>query len=244
MSFTALLSAGFRTLLTFRSKVSFPPLSFDEASLDEVVDSESLSDWLEDVEEAEEEEAEAEEAAEDQDLGAGATPGASETEYWVRNSPLAADHVSAGSFDTAMQALNRQLGVVNFAPLKPLFLATYRAAHTYLTPVASLPPLQLHVRRNPNESAPSKVLPVAAKSLQAVRAELTEGYRFFSLAKFTDARDTFRRVLQSLLLVVLSSDSEAKLVCRFSDDRSAYTDELSVARDRNISTGIPPRCVH
>ncbi|KAL1757481.1 coatomer WD associated region-domain-containing protein [Schizophyllum commune] len=161
--------------------------------------------------EAEEEEAEAEEAAEDQDLGAGAAPGASETEYWVRNSPLAADHVSAGSFDTAMQALNRQLGVVNFAPLKPLFLATYRAAHTYLTPVASLPPLQLHVRRNPNESAPSKVLPVAAKSLQAVRAELTEGYRFFSLAKFTDARDTFRRVLQSLLLVVLSSDSEAKL---------------------------------
>lgn len=40
---------------------------------------------------------------EEEDLGAGATPGPSETELWVRNSPLAADHVAAGSFETAMQ---------------------------------------------------------------------------------------------------------------------------------------------
>jgi len=37
------------------------------------------------------------------ELGAGATPGPDETELWVRNSPLAADHVAAGSFETAMQ---------------------------------------------------------------------------------------------------------------------------------------------
>lgn len=40
---------------------------------------------------------------EEEELGAGATPGVSEPELWVRNSPLAADHVAAGSFDTAMQ---------------------------------------------------------------------------------------------------------------------------------------------
>ena len=40
---------------------------------------------------------------EEEELGAGATPGPSETEFWVRNSPLAADHVAAGSFETAMQ---------------------------------------------------------------------------------------------------------------------------------------------
>jgi coatomer protein complex subunit alpha (xenin) len=33
----------------------------------------------------------------------GASPGVSETQVWVRNSPLAADHVAAGSFETAMQ---------------------------------------------------------------------------------------------------------------------------------------------
>jgi hypothetical protein len=42
-------------------------------------------------------------AVEDEELGAGATPGVSETELWIRNSPFAADHVVAGSFETAMQ---------------------------------------------------------------------------------------------------------------------------------------------
>lgn len=52
---------------------------------------------------AEEEEHEEEAPEEEVDLGAGANPGVSETELWTRNSPFAADHVAAGSFDTAMQ---------------------------------------------------------------------------------------------------------------------------------------------
>jgi coatomer subunit alpha len=42
-------------------------------------------------------------AAVEDDVGAGATPGVSETDLWIRNSPFAGDHVAAGSFDTAMQ---------------------------------------------------------------------------------------------------------------------------------------------
>lgn len=53
-----------------------------------------------DAEEAEEEE---EEPDLEEELGAGATPGVSETALWVRNSPFAGDHVAAGSFETAMQ---------------------------------------------------------------------------------------------------------------------------------------------
>ncbi|KDR80106.1 hypothetical protein GALMADRAFT_242343 [Galerina marginata CBS 339.88] len=146
----------------------------------------------------------------EEELGAGATPGPSETELWVRNSPLAADHVAAGSFETAMQLLNRQFGVVNFAVLKPLFLSIYRSSHIYLSPYASLPPLKLHVRRNPSEASPSRVLPVAARSLQSIRLDLSEGYRFLSGNKLAEAQVAFRSALQALLLVVLSSDDEAK----------------------------------
>jgi coatomer protein complex subunit alpha (xenin) len=39
----------------------------------------------------------------DEDSGAGATPGPSETELWIRNNPLSVDHVAAGSFESAMQ---------------------------------------------------------------------------------------------------------------------------------------------
>jgi coatomer protein complex subunit alpha (xenin) len=109
-----------------------------------------------------------------------------------------------------MQLLNRQFGIVNFAVLKALFLSTYRSSHTYLSPYASLPPLKLHVRRNPGETAPSRVLPVAVRSLESIRTELAEGYRFVSMNKLTEAQSSFRSVLQALLLVVVSSDDEAK----------------------------------
>ena len=41
---------------------------------------------------------------------------------------------------------------------------------------------------------------------------MTEGYRFMSGNKLAEAQDVFRSVLHALLLVVLSSDDEAKLV--------------------------------
>ncbi|KAJ3935811.1 MAG: coatomer subunit alpha-2 [Lentinula lateritia] len=147
---------------------------------------------------------------EEEELGAGATPGISEIEHWVKNSPLAADHVAAGSFDTAMQLLNRQLGVVNFEPLKPLFLSIYRSSHTYISPVASLPPLQLHIRRNPSESSLSRVLPVEARSLQFIRSEFADGARDVAGNRLVNAQATFRSVLRALLVVVLTSDEEAK----------------------------------
>ncbi|KAF5310809.1 hypothetical protein D9619_008047 [Psilocybe cf. subviscida] len=164
----------------------------------------------------------------EEELGAGATPGPSETELWVRNSPLAADHVAAGSFETAMQLLNRQFGVVNFPALKPLFISAYRSSHTYLSPYASLPPLKLHVRRNAGETGPSKVLPVAFRSLQSLRSELTEGFRFVSGNKLAEAQATFRSVLQSLLLVVLSSDEDAK----------QWRDTVTAAREYLLGVSI------
>lgn len=108
--------------------------------------------------------------------------------------------------------LNRQLGIVNFAPLKPLFVSTYRSSHVYFTPLASVPPLQLHVRRDHEQSAPSKVLPVAVRTVESVRAELAEGFKQVSSNKLPEAQVTFRTALHSLLLVPLSSDEEAREV--------------------------------
>ncbi|KAJ7792912.1 coatomer subunit alpha-2 [Mycena olivaceomarginata] len=153
---------------------------------------------------------EQEAAEEEQEELAGSAPGPSEVEHWARNSPLAADHVAAGAFEDAMKILNRQLGIVNFVDLKPLFLAIYRSSHTYLTPVASLPSLQLHIRRNPAETSLTRALPVVVRSLASIRSELSEGFRFVSGNKLPEAQTVFRSVLRALLLVPLSSDDEAK----------------------------------
>lgn len=111
-----------------------------------------------------------------------------------------------------LQLLNRQFGVVNFTILKPYFVSTFRSSHTYLSPLASLSPLQLHIRRDPTESSLSRVLPVAVQSLRQIRAELSEGLRAVSGAKLPEAQTIFRSVLQSLLFVAVSTDEEAKEV--------------------------------
>ncbi|KAL6302657.1 coatomer WD associated region-domain-containing protein [Sparassis latifolia] len=183
----------------------------EEEAQEEIEAEEGAWDLDADGEEAHEEvEKEEEIPEEDADLGAGAAPGVSETELWTRNSPFAADHVGAGSFETAMQLLNRQFGVVNFTLLKPLFLSIYRSSHAYYSPLASLPPLQLHLRRNPEEASPSRVLPIAVRSLQSIRAELSEGFRAVSGNKLLEAQAVFRSALRALLLVAVSSDAEAK----------------------------------
>lgn len=76
-----------------------------EEEIQDDIDPEEEGGWELDADggEFQSEHGDAEAAVEDEDLGAGANPGVSETELWVRNSPLAADHVAAGSFDTAMQ---------------------------------------------------------------------------------------------------------------------------------------------
>jgi coatomer protein complex subunit alpha (xenin) len=139
----------------------------------------------------------------------GATPGISEAELWTRNSPFAGDHVAAGSFETAMQLLNRQVAAVNFTPLKSHFLSIYRSSHAALSVNPSLPPLQVNIRRNPDEASPTRVLPVVALSLQAVKNMLTEAYGAVAGNKLEDAATMFRSILLSLLLVVVTTDEEA-----------------------------------
>lgn len=153
---------------------------------------------------------EPDEAAVDEDAGGVITPGIPESELWVRNSPLAADHVAAGSFETAMALLNRQVGAVNFAPLKPLFLAIYRSSRLYLPGAPSLPPLSIPLRRNADHAEPRSVLPVATLSLQSITSgELRAAYTAFQKAKFSDAATIFRSILHSLLLVVTSTAAQA-----------------------------------
>lgn len=73
----------------------------DEEDVDVVADEDGWD--LDAGADAHAEEVEKEELLEEEELGAGATPGVSETEIWTRNSPFAADHVAAGSFESAMQ---------------------------------------------------------------------------------------------------------------------------------------------
>jgi len=143
------------------------------------------------------------------DAGPSAGHGISESELWVRNSPFAADHASAGSFESAMGLLNKQSGIVNFAPLKQLFLEQYRAAHLYLSPNASMPSLKLHVRRNPEKDTPGQVLPVTLKTLASVKNDVKEATRALQANQLSEAVAALRVALRNALFITVANDEEA-----------------------------------
>ncbi|KAL7422515.1 hypothetical protein Q5752_003163 [Cryptotrichosporon argae] len=171
--------------------------------------------------------------AEEADLSEGVSPGVGENDMWVRNSPLAADHAAAGSFESAMQLLNRQVAAVNFAPLKPLFLAAYSASHVHVPANATLPPLEFHIRRNPEMTELREVLPSKYLDFEDLKSsELAEAYRFFSRGKFAEALAAFRVILQKLLLVVASSESEAAEVKELVTTAREYVIGLTLETER------------
>ncbi|OHX00271.1 coatomer protein subunit alpha [Colletotrichum incanum] len=158
--------------------------------------------------------------------------GSSEADLWARNSPLAVDHVAGGSFESAMQLLNRQVGAVNFAPLKPRFLEVYQASKTYLPASANLPPLVNYVRRTIEETDPRKVLPIVPRDLEFLATnDLQQGYNSMKTNKLEDGLKVFKGILHAILINAVSSESEVaeakKLITSASEYAVAMEIELS-----------------
>jgi coatomer protein complex subunit alpha (xenin) len=165
--------------------------------------------------------------------------GSSEADLWARNSPLAVDHVAGGSFETAMQLLNRQVGAVNFAPLKPRFLEVYQASKTYLPASAGLPPLVNYVRRTVEESDPRKVLPIIPRDLEYLAAnDLQRGYDSMKANKLEDGLRIFKGILHSVLINAVGSESEVSEAKKLIASASEYTVAMSIELARR-ALGTP-----
>lgn len=167
--------------------------------------------------------------------------GSSEADLWARNSPLAADHVAAGSFDTAMQLLNRQVGAVHFAPLKERFLEIYKASKTYLPATAGLPPLVNYVRRTVDETDPRKLLPVIPRDLETIaNVDLQEGYAAMRTNRLEDGVKIFKRILHTLLLNAVTSESEVEQAKKIITTAREYILAMSIELyRRSIGTDTP-----
>ena len=164
---------------------------------------------------------------------ADAGAGSSEADLWARNSPIAADHAAAGSFETAMQLLNRQVGAVNFAPLKPRFLEIFQASKTYLPATPGLPPLVNYVRRNVEEIDSRKLLPIIPRDLESIAtADLQEGYSAMRSNKLDDGLKTFKRILHSLLVNAVSSQQDVGEAKKIITTAAEYATAMALELER------------
>ena len=159
--------------------------------------------------------------------------GSSEADLWARNSPIAADHAAAGSFETAMQLLNRQVGAVNFEPLKPRFLEIYQASKTYLPATPGLPAIYNFVRRTVDETDSRKVLPIVPRDLESIAAtDLHEGYTAMKSNKLEDGLKIFKRILHSLLINAVSSQQEVIEAKKLIKTAAEYAVAMAIELER------------
>ncbi|KAI5863595.1 Coatomer, alpha subunit [Durotheca rogersii] len=155
--------------------------------------------------------------------------GSSEADLWARNSPLAADHIAAGSFESAMNLLNRQVGAVNFAPLKPRFLEIYSASRTFLPASVGLPPLVNYVRRTLDEVDLRKVLPLIPRDIEHLATgDLHKGYESMKANRLEEGVQIFKGILHAMLANTVSSESEVAEAKKLITSASEYTVAMSI----------------
>ncbi|KAF1942447.1 Coatomer, alpha subunit [Clathrospora elynae] len=165
--------------------------------------------------------------------GAEAGAGSSEADLWARNSPLAADHVAAGSFETAMQLLNRQIGAVNFAPLEERFQEIYQATRTYLPATPNMPSLVNYVRRTVDETDSRKILPIIPRDLESILStDLTTGKQALVKNKLEDGVASFKKLLHLLIVNVVASQTELSDAKKAIHTAAQYTLAMSIELER------------
>jgi coatomer subunit alpha len=102
--------------------------------------------------------------------------------------------------------LNRQIGAVNFTPLKPLFLATFQASRAYLSLNSSTPSIAIPLHRQ------ERGLPFQAITPQAVIAKLQEAYGATTKGSFSQAVSLFTNIIHSIVFTVTNRRSELEEV--------------------------------
>ncbi|CAB3408946.1 unnamed protein product [Caenorhabditis bovis] len=128
---------------------------------------------------------------------------------WPTASRLAADHVAAGSFDTAIKILRNTIGVINAAPFKEVFLrvyATSRLSHRGWGGLGAAGPIMIHPIRNYQDE--KNHLPLPAVRLSLLAKKLQKSYQLTTNGKFGDAIVKLREILLSIPLLVVSSKQE------------------------------------
>ncbi|GJN30202.1 hypothetical protein PR202_gb18491 [Eleusine coracana subsp. coracana] len=129
------------------------------------------------------------------------------SQIWTQKSSLAGEHAAAGNFDTAMRLLSRQLGIKNFAPLKPLFLDLHMGSHTYLCAFAAAPVISVAVEKGWSESASPNVRgpPALVFSFSQMEDILKAAYKATMGGKFPEALRQFLNILHAIPLIVVDS---------------------------------------
>lgn len=142
-----------------------------------------------------------------------------EIAFWLRNNKTPAGLVAAGSFEQAASLLNKQLGIVNFEPLRARFLEVYQANKLYLPGIDDVPAMKDYIRADNDEDNPNKFKPYIP-GFSSLEDRLSVAFKQFKANSLEQAIEVFREIIYTItVLTVDDEEQEAKcedvlILCR------------------------------
>lgn len=130
------------------------------------------------------------------------------THSWTNKSQLPADHILAGSFESATRLLHDQVGIVNFEPLRDHFLLAFAHSRTSYVGAPGLPSIFAYPSRNWRTAQPKEQLPALGLKLSSLMDRLKEGSTLTTAAKFSEAMEKFRGILLAVPMLVVDTKQE------------------------------------
>lgn len=134
--------------------------------------------------------------------------GLSLPQKWTRTSQHPVVHIAAGSFETAMRLLNQQIGIVNFAPLKPVFMSIVLASQLSLQGLPSAPANTFYIQNAESSNDKKSSEPSLVLNLAVLVEKLKHGYKMTTEGKFSEALATFRSIIQLIPFIHVSNKQE------------------------------------
>ena len=172
------------------------------------------------------------------------TSGVPAAQKWAQKCNLVAEHASAGSFDTAMRMLNRQLGIIEFEPLKPYFVDLSVASHasfpTYGGFARLAVPLESDWEADKTGSAGGST-PLGIYQVSTLEDMVKVAYKFVTGGKFSDALEHFLKILHMSPFVIADTHAEEDACKEVIAVASEYVQALMVEMKRRAEAGNPTR---
>lgn len=160
--------------------------------------------------------------------------GTPRTAAWIANSSHAADHAAAGSIETAMQLLNRQIAATAFDTVKSKFVRCHLSSTMKVEGMPFAPPINVHPARKPG-------LPAASFTLSMGMGMLKNAYNFFKGGKFAEAAKAFTEVLHMVPFIVVDTKPEAAQVKELLENAREYLTAIRLKAAMADSAGDPVR---
>ena len=170
---------------------------------------------------------------------AGRPPAAS----WCTNSSHAAVHSAAGAATSALQLLNRQIAVNDFAKLKDGMVGSYLGSFLSMPGVPGSGSISVALLANDVGGHPGdQSLPRTSLKMKDLVNGIRSGYKFFQGGKFPDSKQAFTSVLLDIPLVVTDNKNEANEVKEMLEICREYITAIRIKTAISEYAEDPARC--